>query len=191
MSFNALDIYLQEKQRFITVRGVGGSSSIGKAIPNTTWKDVYKFGTVFLAKCSNHEFVETSSYKKARNAFANEQPLVRAIRAWGALGFFHMAAKSEMNEVYPWNKEFWEAANRFAIARNAAGMVQDNWSMAIDSILESAAELPKNVAGGLNFAADTLGIKAFLRKVAIYGAVGLGVYLIGLPILRNYMEKRK
>jgi hypothetical protein len=217
MSFNALDIYLKEKKNFIAARGVSGASSIGKAIPATTWRDVYKFGAAFLAKCSNkgvlkcamkHEInpffrtnelenkcgyllaVETWSFKKAQSDFADEQPFARAWREWGAAGPAFFVAKSEMNEVYPWNKEFWETANRFAIARNAAGMVENDWSMAIDAIYESVKDLPENVAGGVGRLADALGITALLKKIALYGGIGLGIYIFGPRLLQSLTRKK-
>lgn len=216
MSFNALDIYLKEKKAFLAQRGAEGASSLGKAIPATTWRDVYRFGTAFLEKCTNKGFLEccmenqlnplinsytleakcgglivqTDAYKRAWNNFAKQQPLVRAIGKWGTLGPAYMAAKAAVDEPYPWNTDFWESANRFAIGRNAAGEVEDNWSMAMWAIADSAKNLPNTIAGGVNYAIDVSGAKSFLKKLALYGAVGFGIYILGPPLLQSLTRKK-
>ncbi|MHC4175873.1 MAG: hypothetical protein ACYSWU_00090 [Planctomycetota bacterium] len=206
MAFNALDVFLREKRRYVGLRG-GTRGPRGKAIPKTTWRDVYMFGAAFLAQTSNYaslacnvremqldrnldcpkKFVETHSYKSARMAFESQLPFVKLWRQNPMTAPALLAAKSAMNEEYPWNTEFWETANRYAMARNAAGMVQGKWTMAREAIIESVAELPENIAGGIALATDVVG--SGVKKLLIWGAVAVAVFILGPPLLKKVAKK--
>jgi hypothetical protein len=209
--FNALDVYMKEKGRYGNLRGSRASSSgVFKGYPRTTWKDVYRLGTVFLAKTSNYarlkclaehnmvgwelmsgvvcptRFTETSSYKNARTAFEQTMPFPKLFSQNPMTAPALLAAKGASNEEYPWNEEFWLAFHKYAVARNAAGMVQGKWTMAREAIIESIEELPERIVAPLAAAMNL--VPSFdMEKIMLWSIVGVGGYFI----VKMVMDKRR
>jgi hypothetical protein len=86
-------------------------------------------------------FVRTESFLQAQEDFRSAAPLTNPIQAAMKVGTF---------ELYPRNEEFWGYANRYAIARRAAGAVPFWSELAIESLIEATKELPQTVQNALS-----------------------------------------
>lgn len=114
----------------------GSDIVAGVAIPRTTNADIKQLATVWA-----HEVNKVSP----QNADDRRQ-LIR----WAAcMNRVAVAADpSDMDAVYPHNKEFWQkCTRRVAIWLNARQVVPSKWKLALDATVESIKELPDTIGG--------------------------------------------
>ena len=134
-------------------------------------------------QCSK-PYVETSSFKRAREAFLNAMPVARLYAESPTEGVSAtLAGKIASNEVYPYNEAFWGYGSRYAIARSAAGMVPTNAAMFLQSVNEAIDELPTTIKNALKAVVPDVPMPD-IPGFGIFGAlikwtiVGGGIYLL-------------
>ncbi len=127
-------------------------------------------------------FQKTTSYKNALNAWFATWPFKKDPTGWAL----------KMNQEYPWNEQFWTMGLRFAIARNAAGVVPGKFEIAMESINEAIDEAPELIKNTLKSVADALpgmpdvGPWAQLIK---WGSIGGGLAILYYYVLKPKKKK--
>ena len=194
MSFDPALEFITAKNKFADARGVDPPKGLlhadsgqpiiagSKAVPRTTWGDVFLFGRGFRiwadpnhADCvslrkaegaSSHlaqtlcvfghphaQFVHTKEYKRADKLWEQWNPfniLSKSVGPYSAAT--ELTTKLLTPVVFPFNEEFWGYGLRYAIARGGAGAVPSRFQIAVESVVESVAELPQNVGNALSAA---------------------------------------
>ena len=126
------------------------------------------------AACGKN-FVESTSYKRAREKWLSSFPWKKAISEYGMRAPGIVATKMWSDEIYPWNEEFWGYGANYAIARSAAGAVPFQIDLAIESVQEAVAD----VAGKLGAMIPSFpGISINWEKVMVYTLAPIGLYTL-------------
>ncbi len=196
MSFDPVAQFMNAKNAFASSRGVDPPRGVthvdsgqpliagSKAVPRTTWGDVFLFGSSFrtwadpsrvgcvelfkkegrgdagsvLCKFGRHphaDFVHTQHYKHADALWKEWQPLNILSESRGAIAAANeLATKIRTPAVFPFNEEFWGYGARYAIARGAAGAVRTRFEILVESVGEAIVEAPGHVVEALESAAS-------------------------------------
>ena len=80
---------------------------------------------------------------------------------------------NQKNELYPWNMQFWDMGQRFAIARNAFGAGGSHFDMFLESWTEAADEMADKIGGGMDAVMPNFSSWASLFKWATYASGAL------------------
>lgn len=190
-----------------------------KGVPKTTWADtalvfshLKKIAEPSLTDCfemlqrgqvSNcnpgspaFNFVRTASFEKAKAAFDNMNPYMRAASKAGSPGNLVAGVNYVINhprETFPANEEFWGYANSYVIARSAAGEVPAWTNIAIESIGHSLANAPGVVKDALATTLENIPdvipnvstLFTVVKWTAIVGSAGLVYWYILRPLQKQ------
>lgn len=213
--FTDLKSAYERERGATTPRGIKSSVSgqplipPSKGVPKTTWGDailvfnhlrsIAEGGFAACVEMGGNEsecfsagiFPQTSSWLKAKAAFENQNPYMRAAALAGAPGNIIMGAQyaaNHLQQTFPYNEEFWGYAQAYVIARSAAGTVPVWAEIQIESIQHAIRELPTTVQQALETAWDHVPnpLPAFnwIATVVKWGSIGGGLALLYWYVLR-------
>lgn len=146
--------FIKAKNGYENKRGSIYSARFGMWYPKTTWGDIVTFYAAWLdytnpAKCyarlppglySGQECQPgfSTAYVRALTSFTNSVPRQKASSSV-------IADKIAMNELYPWNEDFWGYGRRYAIELAADVNMPNKFELVIESIVEAISELPTTI----------------------------------------------
>lgn len=135
---------------------------------------------------SPRKFVRTADFLKTKRDFDSVSPFSK-------FGSFGMIGR--MNDVYPYNEEFWGGAWQFARARNAAGVVPFWTEIATESIKEAIKEAPATISNAIvamdprNLVPDVSGIVKFTEFLK-WASVAGGLFALYWYVLKPANDKK-
>lgn len=178
-------------------------------VPKTTWGDCISFSTRYLAATSNEiikqcirkyshsggwedvgtvlgcgtTFYESPAYKTALARWEAWTPMAQTLKRYGSTygGQVILKAAIESKEIYPYNEQFWGYGQRYAIQRQAGGLVlspAEVFSGGIEAAATAVKKTLGNVANAVKDVVPSLPDLSWLGQAMKWGTIAGGAYLL-------------